>query len=233
MSSWLEGRDGTLAPVEQAKVWALVYVRDKLNKPISQGDIAQAVVKLGGGHPGQAAISKLENKFASDPKWYPGKQDEDAGPRGRKPLFTPQKQQAVANAAMAIKRDGFEPSVEAVKERCPAATLNPETKQPFSDNLVAKVFHSRCFDDGAEEPWGHISPFNKTALSPELVKLRWDWAKMQKKEGLPEHWFHKNVVFIDPCNTVLSDSLKTGFDETRASYGKSKRWMSQTGQVPE
>ena len=37
MSSWHEGREGTLAPVEQAKVWALVYVRDELSKPIGDG----------------------------------------------------------------------------------------------------------------------------------------------------------------------------------------------------
>ena len=123
MSSWHDGREGTLAPIEQAKVWALVYVRDKLKKPISQEQIAQAVVKVGGGHPGQGAISKLIDKFSNDRKWYPGKQDEEAGPRGPKPFFTPQKQQAVANAAMAIKKEGLEPTVAAVKERCPAATL--------------------------------------------------------------------------------------------------------------
>ena len=230
MSSWHEGRGGTLAPAEQAKVWALIYVRDKLKIQIPQEDIANAVVKVGGGHPGQGAISKLIEKFSSDPKWYPGKQDEDAGSPGRKLLFTPQKQQAAANAAMAIKRAGFEPTVAAVIQRCPVATLNPETHQPFSDPLITQVFRSRCFDDGAEEPWGHISPFHKTALSPVLVKMRWDWAKVRKKEDQPEHWFHQNVIFIDPCSTVLSDSLKTGFDETQASYGKGKRWQSADSQ---
>ena len=36
-------------------------------------------------------------------------------------------------------------------------------------------------------------------------------------------WFHQHVVFIDPCSTVLSDSLQAGFDENHASYGKGRR----------
>ena len=219
-----------MAPVEQAKVWGLVYARDKLNQPITQDVIVKAVVKIGGGHPGQGAISKLIAKFTTDDKWFPGKPDENAAKPGAKPLFTGQKKQAVASAAMAIKREGLEPTVEAVKERCPKATLNPETKVPFNDGLILEVFRTRCFDEGAQDPWGHITPYNKTALSPALVKLRWDWAKFHKKEDLPEHWFHQNVVFIDPCNTILSDSLKTGFDETQASFGKAKRWMSPDSQ---
>ena len=110
VSEWLSGRHGTMCPMEQAKVWALVYVRDKFHVPLRQEDIAKAVTKFGGGHP----------------MWCPGKVGEDAEQTRPKPLFTKQKQQAVANAAMTLKNAGFEPTAAAVKERCPVATWNDE-----------------------------------------------------------------------------------------------------------
>ena len=65
----------------------------------------------GGGHQGQGARSKLMEKFPRNPGCYPGKQDEDARTRGTTRSYTPQKQQPVANAAMAIKRNGLEPTL--------------------------------------------------------------------------------------------------------------------------
>ena len=32
---------------------------------------------------------------------------------------------------------------------------------------------------------------------------------------------------MDPCHTILTDRPRSNFDERQASYGKSKRWMSQ------
>jgi len=229
-ATWKSGRKGTLAPMEQAKVWALVYVRDKLKHEVLQDDICKAVTKVGGGHPGQSAISKIEAIFASDPSWYPGKTSDDGDAPGPKPVFTAQKQQAVANAAMAIKRAGFEPTAAAVKDRCQIATWNPATQEPVHDKLIYKVFKERCFDADGDVPWGQLTPFNKTALSPPLVLMRFAWGKAQKKLQLSEDWFFQNVVYIDPCNTILSDSLKTGFDENQASFGKAKRWMSPDSQ---
>ena len=40
----------------------------------------------------------------------PREQDEDAMTRGAERSYAPQKQQPVANAAMAVKRDGLEPT---------------------------------------------------------------------------------------------------------------------------
>ena len=105
-----------------------------------------------------------------------------------------------------------------------------DTQEPFCDRLILDVFRSRCFDDGADEPWGHITPYNQTALSPELVAMRHAWARAAKKDIQPAHWYFQHVVFIDPCSTILSDSLKTAFDENQASFGKSKRWMSPGSQ---
>ena len=229
-STWKSGRKGTLAPMEQAKVWGLIYVKKKLKYKISQSDMCKAVTKIGGGHPGQSAISKLEEIFDNDPSWYPGKASDDGDAPGPNPIFTSQCQQAVANSAMALKRSGFEPTAAAVKERCKIATWNPKTQEPFCDRLIYKVFRERCFDEDAGDPWDQRTPFNKTALSPPLVQMRLDWAKAQKKLKRSENWFFQNVIYIDPCNTILSDSLKIGFDENQASFGKAKRWMSSDSQ---
>ena len=179
---WTSAKHGSLAPCEQAKVWAMNWVMDtygeKYDFKIVQEDIAKAVTKVGGGHPDQPVVSKLLKIVRSDPKWYPGKLTEGAQKRGRKRTFTGQKQQAVASCAMAIKRSGYEPTAAAVKQRCPAATMNPDTEEPYTDKYIYQVFSSRCRDDGAEDTWSQLTPHSKTALSPEMqtMRLRGPWA---------------------------------------------------------
>jgi hypothetical protein len=226
LNCWRQGKKGSLPPVEQAKVWALTHLSQKHGYKISTPDIAAAVTLVGGGHPERRAIWKYQTIFKADKEWYPGKHSESAETRGPKRKFTSQMQQATANAAMAIKARRLEPTVDAVKERCPIATTNPETGEAFCDRLILKVFRQKCFDAGAVQPWGHIEPIHKTALSPEAVLSRWNWAIAKRQEGLTAQWFFQNVIYWDPCSTVLSDSLKTGFDEKHASFGKGKRWIS-------
>ena len=115
---WVEGRTGTLSRKAQAQVWALTIMSEKLSFPLSQDTIASQVQKIGGGCPNQSAISKLQKAFRDDADWYPGK-NIDEKEHGHQPkVFTGQMQQACANAAMALKREGYEPTVEAVVQRC-------------------------------------------------------------------------------------------------------------------
>ena len=46
-SWWVGGEAGKLAPWAQAQAWALT----RLPEPMQDGDIAQKVLKVGGGHP--------------------------------------------------------------------------------------------------------------------------------------------------------------------------------------
>ena len=161
-----------------------------------------------------------------DPDWYPGKQTCEAKKRGPKKNFTPQKQQAVANAAMAMKRRGEEPTAPDVKRHCPDATHNPTTGKPITDKYIYGVLKSKCVDEGYELPWGHLNPHRKTALSPEMKKWRCTYARAQKRLGHSPTWYHRNVIYLDPCHTILTDRPRSNFDETQASYGKAKRWMS-------
>ena len=57
---------------------------------------------------------------------------------------------------MAIKRSGVEPSVALVRERCPSATMNPETGESFTDKYILEVFKERCHDDGSTRRWRQV-----------------------------------------------------------------------------
>ena len=223
---WTGGRTGTLSRKDQAELWALAKVNDEYSLGIKQWQMAKKVTKVGGGHPSQKAVSDLLKAIATDTDWYPGKNIDEQPKGGRPPSFTPQMKQACANAGMALKREGWEPTAQAVIERCPTAAINPKTGFAFADQRFHDVFRTKCFDEGAEQPWGHMVPYHKTALSEDAEKFRFRWAREQEQIGRSEGWFFQQVVSVDPCNTVLSDSHRTGFDEGQASYGKGPRWMS-------
>ena len=222
---WVSGKTGALSPWAQAQVWALSKLAKEKKVKLSQAEIAKSVVKVGGGHPNQQTISALLAEFL-DESWYPGKREDSAATRGPKRQMTGQKQQAISRAAKALKRDGVEPSVPAVIERCPTATKNPRTNAPFDKNMILNVFRTQCFDDGAEQPWGHIPPYMKTALPPEQVQLRLAWGKAEQRKGRDASWYFRNVIWMDPCSSVLSEAPKTSFDEHQATYTKGKRWIS-------
>ena len=224
---WVSGEEGKLPPNEQAKLWALVTMSARFGLKLSPNKMKDVVKKVGGGSPCERAVQLWVQTFKEDPDWYPGKTREDAEKRRPKPTFTVQKQLAVARAAEAEKRAGNEPTVAAVRLRAPKATLNPKTGQPYGDKYILQVFRTRCFDEGASLPWGHLVPHCKTALSPAMQELRFDWSKAQIKAGHPDHWFWQNVVWMDPCSTVLSETDRAAFDEKQASYGRNgKRWGS-------
>ena len=145
----------------QAKIWALTTVSEKRELGLTQQEIADSVTKVGGGHPTQKAISNLQAQFGKDDDWYPGKNMDNAKNGGRKPVFTKQRKQAVANAAMALKKAGVEPTAAAVRERCPVATHNDETGEPLTDKCILEVLRTRCYDEGSEEPWDRVRPYQR------------------------------------------------------------------------
>ncbi len=104
-------------------------------------------------HPSHTAIAKLRGHFESDPHWYPGKVTENAKKRGWKPLLTAHKKRCVAEAAMAEKREGKEPSAAGVITRAPRATLNPNTGEPFTAKYILRVFHTLCAAPSGNNPW--------------------------------------------------------------------------------
>ena len=227
---WFSGRANTLPPCEQAKAWALTFVIDHFDVKLAAHEIASVLKVVGGGCPKERAVQKWQAVFRSDEPWYRGKTleegKENGSKPGPKPLFTGQNKNAVAQAAMAEKRAGREASVAAVRLRCEKAVINPSTGQPFTDKYILQVFRNRCYDDGSELPWGHILPYPKTALSVAMQAMRYTWANAELAAGNTPAWFHRNVVWFDPCSSILSVSERSAFDEHQSTYGKGKRWMS-------
>ena len=140
-SWWTSGKPGYLPPVEQAKLWGLTMMADEFDMKLPAHKIMSLFKKVGGGHPSERAIQAWRLVFREDPDWYPGKTTEEGEKTGPKPVFTALKKQAVANSAMALKRAGIEPTVAEVRQRCPQATLNPVTQQPFTDKYTRMPRH--------------------------------------------------------------------------------------------
>ena len=224
---WISGKTGSLSPLAQSKVWALATLSKRHDLYMPDESIAEEVEKVGGGHPSKQAIGKLRRQFEEDADWYPGKIAECAQKRGPKGTFTAGKKQAVARSAMAMKARGQEPSVADVIRQCPQATFNPDTGKPYSDKAILRVFKTQCYDQNPDNPWVHVEPLQKTALTPTLKLSRWQWAEDVLAMDRPGSWFHRHCIWLDPCNTIISSGQRAAFDEQQANYGRGARWMSQ------
>jgi hypothetical protein len=217
---WMKGRTGTLSPWSQAQVWALVKVSAMRGLNLSDQSIADEVQTVGGGTPASNTIRIWRENFEADPQWFPGKQP------GRKKVITRHKEASIAKSAMAQKAKGVEPTATLMKATCPAATLNPETGEHFTDKVILQVFKTRCYDKDPESPWQCLPSKCKTALTPELKAHRATWGETMLGMNHHRGWYYRHVVWMDPCHTIIPGRPKTEFDQKMAGYGKSSRWMS-------
>ena len=227
---WISGKQGSLAPRAQAQVWGLHVMAKNQDVKMSNDDIAAMVTKVGGGHPCQQAIAQWRKTFDDDPDWYPGKQSEEAQQRGPKRKFTVQKQMAIAKSAMALKAAGEEPTVDAVRARCPTASINPDTGNVFDDKLILEVFRTRCYDKDPNYPWKRQNTLQKSSLPADQIKARYDWSKEMERlintEGYSAAWFHRHCIWFDPCYTIIPDSARSEHNQEQARHGKGPRWIS-------
>lgn len=229
-SLWLHSAPGRLCPWEQAKALSL----REASKEIHGGKervpwICAHLTKTGGGHPQRAALHEFFQKVDADPAWFPGKHD--GKPRGPKPQLTPTKRHSIARSAMTAKRHRRqEPCVDAVWEACPRAALNESTGQPFSANTIRKVFNKDCYDFDPVCPWKFQRPLQKVAL-PESIK--------QHRHSMAQHilslkhklgWWTQNVVWIDPCSTVLPGS-QNQYDKMRQAWKGYKSYISDDAKL--
>ena len=80
-AAWTEAAHGRMAPIEQAKLWA---VREVLRRMGEAGDqytrMSAFVVAAGGGHPDRKAVQKFFARVDKDPSgWFPGKRADNVG----------------------------------------------------------------------------------------------------------------------------------------------------------
>ena len=108
----------------------MTQVSQKHSLHLTLEDIAKEVWVIGTPrrHPCTSAIEKWQNTFAEDTDWYPGKAREIQATRpGPKKKFSASMRHSVKRSAEALKGQGKEPTVDIVRERCPRATVNPDT----------------------------------------------------------------------------------------------------------
>ena len=118
--------------------------------------------------------------------------------------------------------------------RCPAATLNPKTKKPFCDKTIRKVFLEDCYDFDPAKPWKVQSPLQKIFL-PDDVKLHRKNMSSTilhvEQYGNEPGWWLRNIVWVDPCCSVLPRSRRQ-YDRMRMAESKnSKRLISDDARM--
>ena len=153
--AWTEGRTGTLSALSEAKAWALreVWRSEGKGQWGLMQFVAERLTKIGGGHPQQPAVSKFFAKVDNDPEWFPGKStQEQCGPA---PALSGQAKNAIAQAAMAMKKRKIEPTFPRIVAACPTAIINPATGKPVDKKRVCDVFRELCYDEDSDHPWSH------------------------------------------------------------------------------
>ena len=89
------------------------------------------------------------------------------------------------------------------------------------------MFKNDCVDPGARQPWGHLTPIAKTALSPAPSVLRHRYSIHQLGLGYDAGWYHRHCVWVGPNYTIITEDPRAIFDEKQSAKGKQKkRWVS-------
>ena len=228
--AWTGGRTGYLSALSEAKAWALREVWRAEGK----GDwgmtsfVAQRVQKIGGGKPGQPAISKFFQKVDSDSQWFPGKSSQtDFGPD---PALSGQCKNAIAQAAMAMKKRKIEPTYPKILAACPQAVINPDTGKPVTRRRIYDVFRELCYDEDPEHPWSHRARFSKKALTDVQKEKRLECACAIQELRHTAKWYFEKVVYADICNSILPRS-ETKAEEQVLARKAGRGWLSEGCQM--
>ena len=226
---WLHAPPGRLSAKEQLRAVAL---RDAMQEfgdgSVNCEWIASKLNVGGGGPPSRQAVRMLLSKADNDEEWYPGKSYQTQ--HGRPRLLTKAKRRAVARSMMAAKKRGHEPSVALAVHFCPTATLNPLTNAPFTAKYLRKVFKEDCYDMTPENPWQFQRCLQKTWLPTSLQAQRFAWAKEELELARPPVWYFNNVVWFDPCSTIIPAGPKKAADLEQAARG-TKRYISDDARM--
>ena len=185
--------------------------------------IAGKLKKKGGGSPSCSAVPQLFAKVDADDDWFLGTANYDDV--GRLPVMTPQQRAALARCAMAMKKNGIEPTYGKVVAACPKAALNPKTKRPFSNHTVYLILEEDCYDDDPCLPWVNKARFSKKALTPEMRKHRLKFADYVLGLHHNNACFFNKLVWTDLCNSIIPLSEKKANEMALARKAK-RGWMS-------
>ena len=183
-------------------------------------------------HPSHGSVSEFLSKVGDDPLWFPGKHN--GAKRGPARVLTVAKRARIASSAMSQKAEGHEPSVEVTVTRCPSATRNPETRKPFCDKTIRKVWLEDCYDFDPDHPWKLQYPLQKVMLPDPLKEHRCSMATHILENmacGDDVAWWARNVSWFDPCCSILPRSRRQYDKMRRAELGNRKRYISDNARL--
>eukprot|EP00973_Karenia_brevis_P087057 12073116-Karenia_brevis.AAC.1 len=46
-------------------------------------------------------------------------------------------------------------------------------------------------------------------------------------QGHSASWYRRNIIWVDPCSTIIPGTRRTAFQQGVSKKGKSKRWLSK------
>ena len=225
---WKDGKEGCLSPLEQCRAWALreTYRDDDVPEKKLYTQVASKLTKIGGGQPTPRAVLYLFEKMDNDDDWYPGKVEEG---RGRKPALTELAKGSIKRSAEAINRRGGEVTYRQILGTCPEAVKNPDTNKPVDKKRVYDVFRTKCYDDGAELPWGNRNKLQKSALPDCMIEDRFQFCKYLLRLPHTDNWYYNNLIWVDLCNDIIPKSELMAAKQAVARKSN-RKWMSPGSQ---
>ena len=230
---WKKARkDGCLSPWQQAKAYALNEAWEMMHGDATYGKckwIADRVYVQGpdNQHPTSEGIAKLIKKMTNDADWFPGKVYGSLG--GRPGVVSETNRSVVAHSTMAMKERGIQPTYALIIAQCPNATINPNTGEPVSKQVVYDILESRCYDIDPDLPWSHRKRINKAALLPQEIERRLAFGNHMLSLRLTPSWYFKHVLWTDICNSVMPTTLRKANMQALAQKGGSG-WISEGAQ---
>ena len=141
------------------------------------------------------------------------------------PLCTAAKRRCIASAMMSAKARGEEPCPAVAVQRCPKACLNPESNAPFCDKTIRKIMTEDCYDVDLARPWRFQTKLQKTFLPEDVKVARLAMALALQSHGHSASWWFRNVVWFDPCASILPGSYAQWL-KMRQAAGGDKAWIS-------
>ena len=182
--------------------------------------------------PKHSSLVEFFHKVDADPSWFPGKHC--GTKRGPPPLMTKAKRARIASPGMRQKDEGHEPAVEVTLADCPVSTINPKTGKPFCEKTIRKVWMEDCYDFDPSHPWKMQLPLQKNFLPDDIKEHRLAMVRaiLQTQEhGDSVSWWARNVVWMDPCASILPRSRRQYDKMRRAEIGNKKRLISDDARM--
>ncbi len=127
---------------------------------------------------------------------------------------------------MGIKARSGEPTADEVIQRCPVSATSPATGKPFDLQLIRDVFSTECYDLVLANPWRFQHKTMKTFLPQSVMEHRVAMCKaLVAMCCFTASWFFSNVVWIDPCSSIIPGSYKQ-YLRMRQAFKGDKGWLS-------